>query len=145
MKLTGKVQAAKFLPDNPAAWIICLRHFDGKAVSVEMTTETLRSNKANRRYFGVILPLVRFVIDEDRKEHGLPPIKWHPTKWKDDIHERLVVRHAGVVVENTVIGPVRLHTSKMSKREFYLFTESIARWLAELGFYVPEQGEEMSA
>lgn len=148
MKLSGKVQAGKLIPDDLAAWAICLRHFEGKRVAVEMDTESeLRSNPANKRYWAAIVPLVRHVIDEDRKEKGQEPIAWHPSKWKDDIHERLVLRHAGVTADDTLIGPVRKHTSKMGKREFYLFTESISRWLAEeCGYYVPELGEdEMSA
>lgn len=146
MKLAAKVQTGRLDWYDPAALAICLRHFEGQFVEVDIDRPgDVRTNKANRRYWKVIVPMVRAAIDEDRKEHGQPPLVWHPSarKWKWELHERLVARHVGV--DETIVGPIRKPTHTMSTPEFFNFTESVTRWLASLGWYVPEQGEAMGA
>jgi hypothetical protein len=145
VKIIGKADRGRFLPDDPGAWAICLRHHEGKRVTVEMDVlRGTRSDAANRRYFGTILPMVRAFIDEERAANDQPPMDWGPgDEWKERLHASLVARHAGV--EETVIGPIRKSTRVMTTREFFDYTESVTRWLAEHGWYVPEQAEAVGA
>lgn len=142
MKFIATIKAGKLLPSPPESWPIAMREYEGKQVTVEIEpVRERRSDAANKRWFGVLLPLVRHVIDESRRDAGEPPMDWGPgDEWKDRLHDSLVVRHAGVI--ETAAGPIRKSTRIMSKREFYLLTESVVRWLAELGFFVPELGEQ---
>lgn len=141
MKLTGQVKNGKRIYDNLAALSITLHDLEGQRFEETLRRERkVRSTEANRRYFGVILPLVRDCIDRGRVDAKLEPIAWDQDKWKDDLHDQLVRRHAGV--EDTVIGPIRKQTHTMDTKQFFDFTESVTRWLAEQGYYVPEEGEE---
>jgi hypothetical protein len=145
VKLAAKVDKGRVVWADPASLAITMRHFEGQPVQIEITKQTqTRSDQSNRRYFGVLLPMVRAFIDEDRKENGLPPLDWGAgDEWKDRLHASLVARHAGV--DETPIGPVRKSTRVMTKEQFFAYTESVTRWLAEHGWYVPEQGEAVGA
>lgn len=145
MKLTGTIRGGRRVYDSPAAAVIAERAIgEGKRFTEYLDREVqTRSEQANKRYWKVIVPLVRYYIDEDRKIQKLPPIEW-PVKekeWKYKVHDALVARHVGV--DETPIGPIRKPTHTMSTPEFFALTESVARWLGEHGFNVPEEGEAM--
>jgi hypothetical protein len=145
MKLRALVEKGRLVWADQGTLAITMRHFDGKRVVVEIEKEApVRSLQSNKRYFSVILPMVRAFIDADREENGLPPMEWGTgDEWKDRLHGALVPRHAGVV--ETPIGPIRKSTRVMTQAEFNDYVESVTRWLAEKGWYVPEQGEERTA
>jgi hypothetical protein len=126
MKFSGEVRKGKLLID-PASLAIALREFDGKRVTLEIQAEKpLRTLQANRRYWGVIVPLAGDLLGKTRDV----PLS------KDQVHYVLVAAFAGC--DETPLGLVPLRTSTMTTAQFAAYCEAVTVWLAEHGYRVPD-------
>lgn len=134
MRLTGVIKNGRKVYDDPAMALVAPKSIgEGERFVETLEKQTQRrSNAANSRYWAAIVPVYRYLINEELKGQGIEVTK-------EEVHEQLVRRFAGVV--ETSIGPVRKSTSSMTTKEFYEFTERCAAHLAELGYFVPELGE----
>lgn len=129
MKLTGEVRKGRLLID-PASLAIAMREYDGKRVTVDIEpVKSIRSQQANRRYWGVLVPLAGDFLGKTRDV----PLS------KDQIHYVLVSAFAGC--DETPLGLVPVRTSSMTTAQFATYCERVQAWLAQQGYHVPEQGE----
>ena len=134
MKIAGKIVAGKLKPDNPAAWPIAMRQFDGKRVTVEVEAERVRrSLRANARHWSVIVPLARHALNLLRGPELLPLNK-------DQTHYVLVTAFGAS--EETELGPVPVRSSLMDTKQFQAMDEKASLWLMDKGYGVPIGPEE---
>jgi hypothetical protein len=134
MKLEGTITDGRLVCDQ-VIWAIAMREFNGHAVVIEIDRKRARrSNRANARYWTVLVPLARHALNLKRGSELLPLNK-------DQVHYLLVTAFAGS--EETELGAVAVHTSTMDTKQFHHFTEQVALWLREQGYAVPE-GPEVS-
>ena len=135
MKIEGRVVDGHLVCDIPAAWPIAMREFNGHPVVVEIEQKReRRTNRANARYWTVLVPLARHALNLKRGADMLPLNK-------DQVHYLLVTAFAGS--EETELGAVPVRTSTMDTKQFHHLTEQVALWLGEQGYPVPE-GPEVS-
>lgn len=129
MKLSGEVRAGK-LVIAPVSWAIAMNQYNGKRVTVEIEAEkSLRSIRANARYWGVLVPLAGDLFSKTRDV----PLS------KDQIHYVLVAAFAGC--DETPLGPAPVRTSQMTTAQFATYCERVQAWLSQAGYYVPESAE----
>lgn len=129
MKFSGEVRAGKLLID-PASLAIACNEFNGKRVTLTLEPEkSLRSLKANARYWAVLVPLAGDFLGKTRDI----PLS------ADQIHYVLVAAFAGC--DETPLGLVPVRTSTMTTAQFSTFCEHVQAWLAENGYAVPDSAE----
>lgn len=129
--------ACQLVPDDRPLWLAALSRLRGERVVVTVARpKTLRSLRANRYWWGVIVPFFQEVWSAARIEQGLPPYD------KDDVHDVLVQ-----ILEGYEDGPlpgtrVRKRTSRMDKPDFAHLVDG-ARQLAlqQYGAVIPLPGE----
>ena len=130
MKLTGTIKRGARVYDNPAAVAIA-NQYVGEGQRFEETFERwkpVRTDRANRFYWGVLVPLAQHVLSQTR---DLPLSK-------DRTHYVLVAAFAGC--DETPLGPVPIKTSQMDVGQFSTYCEKVQAWLADNGLVVPESG-----
>lgn len=129
MTITGAVKNGRFVPDNPPAWVIAMREYDGGRVTVVIEPERrLRSLRANARYWGVLVPLAMHLLSRTRDV----PLS------KEQVHYVLVSAFAGC--DETPLGLVPVPTRTMPSDKFSIFCEKVQAWLAENGYPVLGDG-----
>lgn len=107
-----RVQLLRFKPGTPIE------------VTVRRHRKT-RSDKQNRYYFGVIIPLLAEHCGYDRQE----------------MHELLAMRFLRMEDDPITGSPRRKHTPQTDTTEFAEYVDACIRLAAELGVYIPEPGE----
>lgn len=135
MEFSGSVKGGKVELDDKLGWSAALASLNGKRVKVSVERlESRRSTDANRRYWGVLVPLARHFLNMDR----VVPLN------KDQTHYVLATAFVGSEV--TALGvSVPMETHTLSTGQFYEFTTKVEAWLAEHGYCVPQPGERMEA
>lgn len=132
MKLTGQIRKGRRIYDNPAA--VAIANMDvGEGRRFEETFERwrpIRSDQANRRYWGLLIPLAQHVLSQTR---DLPLSK-------EQVHFVLVSAFAGCDI--TSLGPVPVPTRSMDTGQFSTYCEKVQAWLADAGIAVPEMNEQ---
>jgi hypothetical protein len=84
-----------------------------------------RTDRANRYYFGVVVPLIGEHCGYDKQE----------------MHELLAMRFLRVEDDPITGSPRRRHTPKTDTKEFAEYVDQCIRFAAELGVYIPAPGE----
>lgn len=131
MKLSGEVKGGR-LVIAPVPWAIAMNEFANRRVVVEIEAEkSLRTVRANARYWAVLVPLACHELSKDR---AIPLSK-------DQTHIVLASAFVGVIATELAVVPKDTHT--LSVQEFYNFTEEVSAWLANKGYCIPEQGEPL--
>jgi hypothetical protein len=120
--------------DDPQRWLGWLAAHNGQRVEVDIRRQQeRRSNDANRRYWGVLVPLAGHLLSKDR----IVPLS------KKQVH--YVLASAFVGTEESPLGvPVPMETHTLSKEQFHVFTTKVEVWLAENGYHVPDPGEPLA-
>lgn len=115
----------------PCSWREALSHLKGQRVTVEIEREEhRRSNRQNRWYFGVVVPLVGEYLSRGRE---LPLSK-------DQVHHVLVSAFLGQ--EETPLGPAPIKTSLLTTAQFSGYCERIqAHAATEWGLFIPGPNE----
>lgn len=120
MKLTGQCSKGRVAWDIPEGWPIAMREFDGKRVVVDIDVQkNSRTDKQNRRYFGMIVPLWMECMHQTR---GL-------VMSKDQVHDMLCRAFIGTL--DTPYGPVRKESKVLSTAEFVHFCDQCELALEE--------------
>lgn len=142
MKLAGRIKAGKPAWASEADLAIACREIgEGNPFEAEIgKPKKVRTLKANARYWGVLLPLVRHSINEQRMKQNLPPLPKTEAVMKE-IHAAWVRRVLGVI--DTPIGPIRETTHDKDGKTFWKLTEAVTLWLREDGWEIPEDGPPM--
>ena len=134
MKLLGTITKGRFVPDYATDWSIAVQQFEGKRVAVEIDARRdVRTDRANRRYWGGIVPLAIELLSKTRDV----PLS------KEQVHYVLVSAFAGC--DETPLGLVPVRTSSMDTAQFSIYCEKVEAWLAQQGYYLPAPGEAMEA
>ena len=129
MKLSGVVKDGELVID-PVAWAIALREFAGRRVIVDIDAErSVRSIRANNRYWGVLVPLAGDFLSKTRDV----PLS------KEQVH--FVLTSAFLGCDETPLGLVPMRTRDLDTKQFAAYCEKVALWLMENGYHVPEPGE----
>lgn len=132
MKLSGEVKGGR-LVIAPVPWAIAMNEFANRRVVVEIEAEkSLRTVRANARYWTVLVPLASHHLSKKRDIQLS----------KDQTHWILASAFVGIVA--TDLGAVPKETHTLSVQEFYNFTEEVSAWLAQEGYPIPEQGESIT-
>jgi len=133
MKFKASASKGRIVFD-PVALAIATRHFEGKRLRVVIEEEKpVRTTRANRRYFGVLIPLAGHYLDNHPTREGLPPLS------KLKVHAVLVSAFLGD--EATALGPIPMETHTLDTKAFFGFTEKVEQWLNTLGYHVPDGDE----
>lgn len=134
-EFSGVVRGGKVELDDKVGWSAELARLNGKRVRVSLgPVETRRSTDANRRYWGVLVPLAGHLLSRDR----LLPLS------KKQVH--YVLASAFVGTEESPLGvPVPMETHTLNTEQFHIFTTKVEVWLAENGYQVPAPGERLMA
>lgn len=135
MKFPGEVKKGKLLIDA-AALAIALREFEGRRVVVEIEREkSIRSVRANARYWTILIPLAGDLLQ--KKQGRVLPYSKEQVHW--------IIKSAFLGCEDNPLGgpPVPLDSHTLSTEEFYNFTEEVSAWLAQNGYPIPVQGEQL--
>ena len=107
--------------DAPLMWSVAIGKLKGKRVRVEVLPERARrSDPQNRRYFGVVLPVCREVLNQELEKKG-SIFRFS----KDGIHEFIDEQFLGF--EETPVGNVRRHCSQLSTAEHAAHTAEVER------------------
>lgn len=133
MRLTGKMVKGRRVYDDPVSFAIANREV-GEGERFEEEFDRLRerrSTRANRRYWGVLVPLARHALN--LKRPGLLPLN------KTQTHALLVTAFLGS--EETPLGPVPVATRESDTKTFHRLTSQTELWLGEQGFVIPEEHE----
>jgi hypothetical protein len=134
VKLEGRVEKGRLVTD-PAIWAIALREYEGQPVILEIEKKReVRTGRANRRHWTVIVPLARHHLNLKRGNE-LPPLS------KDQTHYVLVTAFGAS--EETELGPVPIRSSLMTTKQFHEMDEKAGLWLRENGYPIPD-GPEVS-
>lgn len=134
MKLEATVKNGRLVCD-PAIWAIAMREYADRTVIVEIDRKReLRSIRANKRHWTIIVPLARHHLNLKRGNE-LPPLS------KEQVHYVLVMAFGAA--EETELGPAPIRSSLMTKAQFHEMDEKAALWLRENKYPVPD-GPEMS-
>lgn len=129
MKIAGTIAKGRFVPDHSTDWAIAASEYEGKRVVIEIDVRReVRSDRANRRYWGGIVPLAVEYLSKTRDV----PLS------KDQAHYVLVSAFAGC--DETPLGLVPVRTSTMSTAQFSIFCEKVEAWLSDVGYYLPPSG-----
>lgn len=127
MKLSGTVKDGRLVTDEPAAWPIAMREYEGKRVVVQIEPKrSLRSLRANARWWGLLVPLAGHFLSLTRDV----PLS------KEQVHYVLVSAFAGCDV--TDLGPVPVPTRTMDSLQFSILCEKVQAWLADNGYALPD-------
>lgn len=115
-------------PDDAVRWRAALASMRGKRVRVTVEREAARrSDRANRRYFGAVVPLVQECLSLDLT---LPMSK-------DATHALLCEHFIGFI--DTPLGRAPKSSRNLTTPEFQKFVEEIEQWLlTRYGVTVPE-------
>ncbi len=84
-----------------------------------------RSDRANRYYFGVVIPLIADYCGYER----------------DEMHEALAMKFLRIEDDPITGTPRRQRTPKTDSKEFAEYVDRCRRFATELGVYVPDPGE----
>ncbi len=120
----GVVKRGRVELDNPERYLVHLSSLEGKRVELTIASERRnRSLNANAYYWGVVVEILA--------EHfGYSPEELHEAlKWK------FLKLH-----EDTGLVTVR-STAKLSTKEFGDYIDSVVRWAAQEGCYIPPSEE----
>lgn len=121
--------------DDAVGWRGRMAQLRGRRIKVTVEPEQYRrSNKANARYWSVIVPLAGHFLSRDRNV----PLS------KEQVH--YVLASAFVGTEESPIGvPIPCETHTLTKEQFHVFTTSVEAWLCQQGYTIPELGESIEA
>lgn len=104
-----------------ARWAKALQRNRGKRVELELRNETeVRSDRANRYWWGVVIPFVAEQWGRTRQSDA--PVDKHV------IHDALVGALSPVEPIETELGLVRPRSSQMSVAEFSQMIEAVREW-----------------
>lgn len=127
MKIPGQVKEGRFVADNPAAWPIAMREWNGKKVVVEIDAQkSIRTLPQNNRYFGVLLPLFQHYLSQTRDV----PLSKEQAHW--------VAASAFHGTDETTMGMVPKPTRTMTTKEFSEYCDKLALFLQEKGYPIPQ-------
>jgi hypothetical protein len=84
-----------------------------------------RTSRANRYYFGVVVPLLAEHCGYDKQE----------------MHELLAMRFLRIADDPITGSPRRTRTPKTNTKEFAEYVDACIRLATELGVYIPQPGE----
>jgi len=119
----GKLQPSKLSELRVQTWLAA---WQGRAVLVTIEPERKRrSLRANRRYFGCIVPWAAEILSVSRDV----PIS------SDQAH--YVLKSAFLGVEETPLGPVPKRTKDLTSAEFSQYCERITAHFAAEGYQLP--------
>ncbi len=125
---TGELQLAE-----PLIWRAALSRLKGQVVYV--IVEKLRANRslqANRRYWGMVVPLAAEVLSVTRDI----PLS------SEQAHE--VLKYAFMGHDDTPLGPVPRSTRNLDTAQFYEYTQKVEEWLLHsYGVVIPAAGESI--
>ncbi len=132
----GRSLKGEFHPDLREQWDIWHDHNEGKRVVVSISLERqYRSLAQNRRYWSLVLPVVRECINVERDKDGLMPLS------KDQIHWAL--KGALIGWEETPLGKVPKSSKELDVPGFADFCRQVEEWIAtKWGVALPERGED---
>ena len=120
----GEVKGTNFKPYDPARFKVHLASLESK--QVEVVVQKVRNNRTlsqNRYYFGVVVAILA-------EEFGYEIEEMHEAlKWK------FLRKH-----EDTALVTVG-STAKLSIGEFCDYIDTVTRWAAQEGIYIPQAGE----
>jgi len=103
-----------------------LRTFAGRPVSIKVKQHRAnRSDRANRYYFGVVVPMLAEFCGYD----------------KDEMHETLAMKFLRIEDCPLTGAPRRKRTPKCDTQEFADYVDACIRLAAEHGVVIPEPGE----
>lgn len=86
-----------------------------------------RTDRQNRYYFGVVVPLIADYCGYER----------------DDMHECLAMKFLRIEDDPITGAPRRRRTPATNTKDFAEYVDSCVRFATELGVYVPAPGEAM--
>jgi hypothetical protein len=128
-KFVGSVSEAGKLVMEPAVrrlWDDHVRGLSGCQVEWTLRKKRVgRTDRANRYYFGVVVPLIAEYCGYER----------------DEMHEALAMKFLRIEDCPITGTPRRKHTPETNSKEFATYVDSCIRFAAELGVYVPQPGE----
>ena len=137
MKIPARFDKGRLVIE-PVALAIASQEFGAKPLRVTIEAEKpIRTTRANRRYFGCLVPLAGHHLDSHPTREGLPPLS------KLQVHGVLVRAFLGE--ELTALGPTPMETHTLDTKQFHGFTEKVERWLNSLGYQIPAGPEESVA
>ena len=118
---------------EPLAWRAALQRLRGQVVYVQIESlRQIRSGAQNRRYWGLVVPLVAEVLSENREV----PLS------SEQAHE--VCKYAFLGRDRTALGPVPRSTRGLNTADFAAYCERIEHWLLHShGVVVPAAGETL--
>jgi len=143
MRFSGEAKAGSFQPDAPAMWTAECIKLNGRRVSVILEREhAKRSNPQNSRFWVVIVPVFREVINQALAAQGIKDDRGLPMQLsKDEMHEKLEEWVLGFE-DIPGVGKRRRHCSALSVAAFAEFMnecETIGRERFDAVFPASEQ------
>ena len=130
MKLPARFDRGRLVLD-PVAVAIAAQEFRDKRLVITLDVDRpVRSIQANKRWWGVIIPLVQHCLDAHPSRQGLPPLS--------DKQAHCVAVSAFAGQELTPLGPAPVETHTMDSKQFAILQERTEQWLAEQGYVIPD-------
>lgn len=108
-------------------WLGWLMRHAGRKVTVTLSREKrIRSDAANRYYWGMIVPIFSELTGYE----------------KDEAHELLkyMFLKREVTLPGGEVAEMAGSTAKLDTKQFAEYCDRIVRWMAERGWYVPSPG-----
>jgi hypothetical protein len=120
--------------DAPVLWASALGRLKGKRVTVRLEKETgRRSNPQNRRFFGVILPVCREILNQKLREDGSLVVLT-----KERTHRLL--EQCFMPTDPTPLGPAAKTCSDLDTPIFSAFMDEVERhFRTEYGAVFPDE------
>jgi hypothetical protein len=127
----GVVKGGALRMSDPARWRAALSGLEGERLILTVERPaTRRSNRQNKWYWGVILPIVASYLSKGR------PFELHSTQ----AHYLLKSAFLGVV--ETAMGPTPQSSRTLSTEEFAEYCDRIlAHAASEWALHIPQPGE----
>src|SRR5262245_19235602 len=136
MRFTGQVAAdgKSIKPDAPLVYLQALAKLKGKRVEIEIYREySKRSDPQNRRYYKVIVPVCREVLNRKLRERGCPI-----QLTKEQTDRKLEEWFSDF--DDSPLGPVLKHCKDMDVARFSRFMDEIeAHFTTEEGAVFPSE------
>ena len=123
-KFYGQVKKGKLNLYDPARYLVHLSSLEGK--QVELTLRTLRNKRTlsqNAYYWGVVVAI----------------LAEHFGYESDELHEALKLKFLKTHEDSPL--PTVKSTAKLSIGEFCDYIDTVTRWAAQEGIYIPQAGE----
>lgn len=122
MRFSGQVKGGAFAPDAPSMWEGHVSKLEGKRVAVDIDREVAkRSNAQNSRFWVVIVPVFREIINQALAAQGLSDHQGVPLQLSPhDVHEKLEEWVLGFE-EVPGVGKIRRRCSGLSVPAFAAF------------------------